>query len=129
MRSWLHARKRRIFLCLLLVTVVVCCDILYLDVALRPNPEITLVTGYMDFETDESCKFIVNVTVVNNGGEGWIGIRCRISSPVSCQTELKSRYLARGETQVVQFECYRFKSPYTPDICKTNSYEAWIVTP
>ena len=128
-RSWSHARKRRIFLWLLLVTVVVCCDILYLDVALRPNPKITLVTGYMAYETDESCKFIVNVTVVNNGAEGWISIRCRISSPGMSQTEFKSRYLARGETQVVQFECYGFKGPYThPDLCNISSYEAWIVT-
>jgi len=70
MRSWIRARKRRILLWLLLVTVVVCCDIWYLDArarSARPNPKITLVTGYMAYETDESCKFIVNVTVVNNG--------------------------------------------------------------
>jgi len=84
----------------------------------------------MAYETDESCKFVVDVTVVNNGGEGWVGIRCRISSPGMSGTEFKRRYLARGETQVVQFEDHGFKSPYThPDLCKISSYEAWIVAP
>jgi len=81
----------------------------------------------MAFETAESCKYVVDVTVVNNGAEGWISVHARISSPGMSQTETKRRYLASGETQTVQFECYGFKSPYThPDLCKISSYEAWV---
>jgi hypothetical protein len=81
----------------------------------------------MAYETDESCKFVVDVTVVNNGAEGWIAIHFRYSSPGAGGTETKRRYLASGETQTVQFERNLFKSPYThPDLCKISSYEAWV---
>ena len=126
MRSWLRARKRRILLWLLYTTLVACCLISYTNVAHRPNPEITLVTGYMAFQGVESCIYVVDVTVKNNGSEGWVAVRCEISSPGMYEMQTQRIYLTSRESQSLQFEFYIYKSPHThPDICKISSYRAW----
>jgi hypothetical protein len=121
-RSWLRARRRRILLWLLYTTLIACC----LISTNRPNPKVTLATGYMSFQGVESCIYTVDVTVKNNGAEGWVTVRCEISSPGMYEMQTKRIYLASRESESLHFEFYIFKSPYThPEICNISRYRAW----
>jgi hypothetical protein len=97
-----------------------------MNVAHRPNPKITLVTGYMAFQGVETCIYVVDVTVKNNGAEGEITVRCEISSAGMYEMQTRRIYLTSRESQSLQFEFYIYKSPYThPDICNMTTYRAW----
>lgn len=126
MRSWLRARKRRILLWLLYTTLIACCLIFYMNVANRPNPIITLVNGYMTFQGVESCIYVVDVTVRNNGAEGRVTVHCEIASPGKYEMQTQRIYLTSNESRSLQFEFYIYKTPHThPDICKISRYRAW----
>ncbi len=126
MRSWLQARKRRILLMLLYTFLVAWCLTLVMNTVHPPNPKITLVTGYMAFQGVESCTYVVNVTVENNGAEGQVTVHCEISSPGMYGMETQRIYLTSNESKSLQFEFHIYKTPHThPDICKISRHRAW----
>jgi len=68
----------------------------------RPQPEVTLVNGYESFQ-GLNYVYRVDVNVKNNGADGWVRVYAELSGAGRYEKLDKRIYLAKGESDSVQF--------------------------
>lgn len=90
----------------------------------RPQPEITLVNGYESFQ-GLNYVYKVDVNVKNNGADGWVRVYAEISGAGRYEKQDHRTYLARGESESLQFvfDISLWGALTNPTI----TYRAWAV--
>jgi len=104
--------------------VVIASLIFAYNILNRPKPEITLVNGYESFQgLNYVCK--VDVTVKNNGADGWIKVYAEISGAGRYEKQEERIYLANGGSRSLQFvfDISLWGAISSPSI----TYRAWAV--
>ena len=104
--------------------VVIASLIFAYNILNRPKPEITLVNGYESFQ-GLNYVYKVDVTVKNNGADGWIKVYAEISGAGRYEKQEKRTYLANGESKSLQFvfDISLWGAITSPSI----TYRAWAV--
>ena len=104
--------------------VVIASSIFAYSILNRPKPEITLVNGY---ESLQGLNYVykVDVTVKNNGADGWVKVYAEISGAGRYEKQNQRIHLANGESESLQFvfDISLWGALTSPSI----SYEAWAV--
>jgi len=88
-----------------------------------PKPEIISTYGYDGFQGLNYVIF-VDVTVKNNGGEGWITVYAEISGAGKYEKQQQRIYLSSGETQALHFV---FDVSFWGVLFSQVTYRAWAV--
>lgn len=68
----------------------------------KPKPQITLVNGHEGFQ-GLNYVYYVDVSVKNNGVDGWIKVYAEIKGAGRYETQDKRVYVASGQTYSLQF--------------------------
>jgi len=71
----------------------------------RPQPEITIANKH-EFFQDLHYVCEVDVTVENNGADGWVNVHAEISGAGKPQKQDQKIYLASGQGKSLQFVFY-----------------------
>ena len=67
-----------------------------------PRPEVTMVQGYSSLQ-GLNIVFIVDSTVKNNGGDGWVEVYAEISGYGKYEKQDQRIYLPSGESKTLKF--------------------------
>jgi hypothetical protein len=87
------------------LTIIVLIAILafvFLTFINKPKPQITLVNGHEGFQ-GLNYVYYVDVSVRNNGVDGWIKVYAEINGAGRYETQDKRVYVASGQTNSMQF--------------------------
>ena len=84
---------------IILVSVVAFVFLTFIN---KPKPQITLVNGHEGFQ-GLNYVYYVDVSVRNNGVDGWIKVYAEINGAGRYETQDKRVYVASGQTNSLQF--------------------------
>jgi len=84
------------------VVVLVLFTFVLIPIINRPRPEITMVQGYSSLQ-GLNIVFIVDSTVKNEGGAGWVKVYAEISGYGRYEKQDQRIYLASGESETLKF--------------------------
>ena len=109
---------------IVVIGIVVASLISAYNILNRPKPEITLVNGYESFQ-GLNYVYKVDVTVKNNGADGWIKVYAEISGTGRYEKQEERTYLTNGESKSLQFvfDISFWEAISSPSI----TYHAWAV--
>lgn len=108
---------------IIIAGIIVASFILFSNILNRPKPEIVSTYGHEGFqELDYVC--FVEVTVKNNGGDGWIKVFAEISGAGKYEKQDQRIYLASGESQDLIFT---FDISFWGVLFSSITYRAWAV--
>jgi uncharacterized protein (TIGR02588 family) len=88
-------------LVVVIIALVVFAFVFLIPIINRPRPEITLVSGYGVFQGSIN-QYIINVTVKNNGADGWVRVYAEIYGAGMYEKQDQRIYLASGESKSLQ---------------------------
>jgi hypothetical protein len=89
----------------------------------RPNPQIILLDGHDGFQGVNYVAY-VDVSVKNNGGDGWVTVYAEIEGAGKYEKKEQRIYMASGETKQLQFV---FDISFWNALFSSLNYRAWAV--
>ena len=87
---------------LIIIVLVSVVAFVFLTFVNKPKPQITLVDGYEGFQ-GFNYVYYVDVSVKNNGVDGWIRVYAEINGAGRVEQQDKRVYVASGQSNSLQF--------------------------